>query len=141
MIDFARPCLRCLTLLLLSLLLLSGCAGDAPRISFAALDFSLADAGSGGKLFGQSNGAAPACSACHNVEGGDESLGNSLAGVAAVAGERVANESAAQYLYWSIIRPGRYLVAGYSNLMYADYEASLEAADLADLIAYLLTLE
>ena len=47
-------------------------------------------------------------------------------------------QSAPGNLYWRL-RPGQHLVAGYSNLMYADYEDSLQAADLADLIAYLLT--
>ena len=61
--------------------------------------------------------------------------------VAAVAATRVSGQSAEQYLYWSIVRPGQHLVAGYSNLMYAEYEDSLEAADIADLIAYLLTLD
>ena len=61
--------------------------------------------------------------------------------MANVAAARVAGQSAREYLYWSILRPGRYVVAGYSNIMYAGYEERLEAADIADLIAYLLTLE
>ena len=75
------------------------------------------------------------------IAGQHSAIGNSLAGLAAVAAERVAGQSAEAYLYWSILRPGRHLVAGYSNIMYAGYEDSLEAADIADLIAYLLTLE
>ena len=54
---------------------------------------------------------------------------------------RASRTVRAEYLYWSILRPGRYVVAGYSNIMYAGYEEGLEAADIADLIAYLLTLE
>ncbi len=133
--------LRPLTLTLLGVLLLAACSVEPPRISFDRLDFDLADAGSGEKLYNQSNNEAPACSACHAIDGASSGIGNSLAGLAAVAAERVAGQSAREYLYWSILRPGRHLVAGYSNLMYADYEDSLEAADLADLIAYLLTLE
>lgn len=121
-------------------LLLGACSADEPRISFDELDFALADAGSGEKLFNQSNDEAPACSACHSVTGEQSSIGNSLAGLAATAGSRVAGQSAAEYLYWSVLRPGRYLVAGYSNIMFADYEERLEAPDLADLIAYLQTL-
>ena len=116
------------------------CSVDAPRIAFDSLDFDLADAGSGEKLYNQSNNEAPACSACHATSGASSSIGNSLAGLAGVAADRVAGQSAQEYLYWSILRPGQHLVAGYSNLMYADYEDSLQAADLADLIAYLLTL-
>jgi len=39
------------------------CSVDAPRIAFDNLDFDLADAGSGEKLYNQSNNEAPACSA------------------------------------------------------------------------------
>ncbi len=122
-------------------LLLSSCSADLPRVALADLDFDLADAGSGEKLFNQSNNEAPACSACHSLTGQSSGMGNSLAGIAALAGGRVAGQSAEEYLYWSILRPGQYLLAGYSNLMYSRYEESLEPADLADLIAFLLTLD
>lgn len=136
-----RGSLRPLTLALLGALLLAACSVEPPRIAFDSLDFDLADAGSGQKLYNQSNNEAPACAACHSIDGASSSIGNSLAGLADAAADRVAGQSAREYLYWSILRPGQHLVAGYSNLMYADYEDSLEAADLADLIAYLLTLE
>ncbi|MCE2473634.1 MAG: c-type cytochrome [Anaerolineae bacterium] len=106
-----------------------------------SVDFDLADAGSGEKLYNQSNNEAPACSACHAISGASSSIGDSLAGLADVAADRVAGQSAQEYLYWSILRPGQHIVAGYSNIMYAGYEVSLEAADIADLIAFLLTLE
>ena len=137
--DF-RARFSLMPMLLLGALLLAACSVEPPRIAFEGLDFDRADAGSGEKLYNQSNNEAPACAACHSVSGASSSIGNSLAGLAAVAADRVEGQSAQEYLYWSILRPGRHLVAGYSNLMYADYEHSLEAADLADLIAYLLTL-
>ena len=126
--------------LALAIALLSACSTDAPRIALTDLDFNLADAGSGEKLYNQSNNDAPACSACHSITGEDSGIGNSLAGLAAVAGARVNGQSAEEYIYWSVLRPGQHLVAGYANLMYAEYDESLEPADLADLIAYLLTL-
>lgn len=129
-----------LALCFLATLLLAACNADAPRYPFDALDFALADAGSGEKLFHQSNNEAPACAACHSVTGESSGIGNSLGSISAVAAERVAGQSAEEYLYWSILRPGQHLVAGYSNIMYANYEEGLEAADIADLIAYLLTL-
>lgn len=129
-----------LALISLAALFTSACSAAAPRIAFEELDFALADAGSGEKLFNQSNNEAPACAACHSITGESSGIGNSLAGIAAVAAKRVAGQSAEEYLYWSILRPGQLLVAGYSNIMYAEYEDSLQAADLADLIAYLLTL-
>lgn len=131
----------CLCALMIGVLLLGACSEDRPRIAFDELDFALADAGSGEKLFNQSNNEAPACSTCHSVAGEQRSIGNSLAGLAVAAGSRVRGQSAEEHLYWSVVRPGRYLVAGYSNIMFADYEDRLEAPDLADLIAYLLTLD
>ena len=138
--SFSRGNFGLLTVALYCLLLLAACNAEPPRIAFDSLDFDLADAGSGEKLYNQSNNDAPACAACHAIEGTGIGIGNSLAGLADVAADRVAGQSAQEYLYWSILRPGQHLVAGYSNLMYADYEDSLQAADLADLIAYLLTL-
>ena len=129
-----------LALISLCLALMTACSAGPPRIAFADLDFALADAGSGEKLFNQSNNEAPACAACHSITGESSGIGNSLAGIASVAGQRVGGQSAEEYLYWSILRPGRHLVAGYSNIMYARYEEGLEAADVADLIAYLMTL-
>lgn len=129
-----------LALLLLVTLLLTACKADAPRFPLDNLDFSQADAGSGEKLFNQSNNEAPACAACHSITGESSGIGNSLGSLATVASERVAGQSAEEYLYWSILRPGRHLVAGYANIMYGGYEDSMEAADVADLIAYLLTL-
>ncbi len=140
MCNFSRGTLHPLTLALLVALLLAACSAEPPRIAFDSLDFDLADAGSGEKLYNQSNNEAPACSACHAISGASSSIGNTLAGLGDVAADRVAGQPAQEYLYWSILRPGQHLVAGYSNLMYADYEDSLQAADLADLIAYLLTL-
>jgi hypothetical protein len=47
-----------------------------------------------------------------------------------------------EYLFESIVNPGAYLVANYSDgLMPAAYGGSLSEQDLADLIAYLLTLK
>ena len=129
-----------LAIVALAVLFASGCSAEAPRIAFQELDFALADAGSGEKLFHQSNNDAPACAACHAISGESSGIGNSLAGIAGLSAGRVAGQSAEEYLYWSILRPGQHLVAGYADTMYADYEDSLETADVADLIAYLLTL-
>ncbi len=134
------PRLLCLILALIATAS-AACSVEPPRIAFDSLDFDLADAGSGEKLFNQSNNEAPACSTCHSVTGEQSSIGNALAGLAGTAEDRVAGQSAEEYLYWSVLRPGRNLVAGYSNIMYAEYEDRLEASDLADLIAYMLTLE
>lgn len=120
---------------------LVGCEAEPPRIPFSEIDLSVADAGSGEKLFSQSHDSAPACSSCHVIEDESTGIGPSLEGLAEKAGNRVNGQSAEEYLYWSIVRPSSYLVTPYSNVMYADYEDVFDAADIADLIAYMLTLE
>lgn len=124
------------------IIMLAGCGEvEPPKILFDDIDFEFADAGSGEKLFGQSNNGAPNCVSCHTLEAGGGGIGPSLAGIGATAGNRVSGQSAEEYLYWSIVRPSQHLVAGYSNVMYATYEDAYEAADLGDLIAYMLTIE
>lgn len=131
---------RIILALLISLVLLAACQSKPAQIAFADLPLDQADAGSGEKLFQQTHGTAPACNLCHTTEG-NSTVGPALAGIARIAANRVNGQSAEEYLYWSIIQPSKYIVAGYSNLMYADYEKHLNAADIADIIAYLMTLE
>jgi len=128
--------LRRITLLVV-LLLLAACAPPATRHTFESLPQG--DPGSGEKLFAQSNGDAPACSSCHSIDG-SPNTGPSLRGIGEMAESRVADERAEEYLFYSIVRPARYMVRGYSNLMYDRYDEQFEAADIADLIAYMLTL-
>ena len=131
-----------LILVLLCSLVLAGCGeSDPPTIALEDIDMSVADAGSGEKLFSQSSNGAPTCISCHAVEGTNRGIGPSLAGIATVAGNRINGQDDVAYLYWSIVRPARFLVGGYSNVMYADYDTAYEPADIADLIAYLQTLE
>lgn len=126
--------------ILVSLVILSGCKSDPPKIAFTDIDMTVADAGSGEKLFHQSNNGASICATCHG-DNGDGGIGPSLKGVVDTAGNRVNGQSAEEYLYWSIISPSRYLVVGYSNVMYSEYGDVFGAEDIADLIAYLLALQ
>jgi hypothetical protein len=48
--------------------------------------------------------------------------------------------SAEEYAQTSILQPAAYLVSGFSNTMYNQYGQHLSQQDIADLIAYLLTL-
>ncbi len=127
-------------LLLISVVLLSGCEAEPPKILFDDIDMTVADAGSGEKLFQQSNNGAPTCASCHSIDGSG-GVGPSLQGIRETAANHGNGQSAEEYLYWSIISPSRSLTTGYSNLMYAKYDEIFEAADIADLIAYLLSLE
>jgi mono/diheme cytochrome c family protein len=117
--------------------MLAACAPPETRHTFDSLP--VGDPASGEKLFAQNNGDAPACTTCHTIDGGG-GTGPSLQGLGERAGTRVEGQSAEEYAFESIIRPARSMVQGYSNLMYAEYDKQLEAADIADLIAYILTL-
>ena len=130
-----------LALALFGVLLLAACSVEQPRIPFDSLDFDLADAGSGQKLYNQSNNEAPACSACHSLDGrAAESAIRSTAWQ--MSRRRASRDSPRRNTSTgaSCARVGTWS-RGFSNIMYADYEEGLEAADIADLIAYLLTLE
>jgi mono/diheme cytochrome c family protein len=100
---------------------------------------AVGDAARGEALFTQPVGGQPACSTCHTL---DETriVGPGLGGVAARTGERVPGESAEAYLYNSIAHPGAFIVEGYANVMPAAYADTLTGEQLADLVAYLLTL-
>lgn len=97
------------------------------------------DATRGQTAFNQSMSGAPTCSSCHTVDG-SPLLAPSLLGYAAVASTRVEDQSAEDYTYTSITRPPAYIVSGFGNTMYNQYGQRLTPQQIADLIAYLLTL-
>lgn len=115
--------------------LMTACSSPAPTFK----DLPLGDPIRGAALFNQTlNGATP-CANCHSLDGSIV-VGPTLKGVAMIAGTRVAGLSAGEYLYQSIISPAAYIVSGYSDEMYGQYGRELSAQQIADLIAYLLTL-
>jgi len=82
------------------------------------------------------------CTACHALEAGVTLVGPSWYQIGAVAATRVPGESAALYLYHSIIDPNQHVVEGFlPNLMPQTYGEQLSEQDLADLMQYLLTLQ
>lgn len=81
------------------------------------------------------------CATCHAVKGERQIVGPSLAGIATRAGERVAGESAEDYIYTSILHPDEYLVEGFAEgSMKQDFASVLTTDNVDDLIAYLMTL-
>ena len=68
-------------------------------------------------------------------------IGPSLAGIAGRAANRVEGQSAADYLQLSILRPGDYVVEGFSELMPTNFGTTLSGEQLDALLAYLMTLE
>jgi cytochrome c len=96
----------------------------------------------GEQIFRQGINSAPPCISCHQVTTGPGfGLGPSLAGVASRAGSRIDGLNAAEYLYQSITDPSVFLAPGYRELMYTNYGTDLSEQDIADLIAFLETLE
>lgn len=91
------------------------------------------DAAQGAALF-----ASLGCIGCHSLDG-TAGAGPSVAGIAGRAGNTVAGQSAADYLHEAMVEPAAFVVEGYGPIMPA-YD-TLGEADLAALVAYLLTLE
>jgi cytochrome c553/uncharacterized membrane protein len=106
---------------------------------FKYSDLPSGDAARGADLFAQSVNGAAACSGCHTLTG-SEGAGPTLQNFASVAGGRVAGQTAEEYAFYSILQPSKSLRPGFSNIMPTDYEAKLSKQDIADLIAYLMTL-
>jgi cytochrome c553 len=116
------------------ILLMAGCSQT--EIDFASLPAGNAEAGAA--LFDQAIKGAPTCVSCHMLT--DEILvGPGFAGLSERAATRIDTQSAEEYIFNSILHPSRYIVEGYSNLMYSEYGSRLSAQQVADLIAYLLT--
>lgn len=138
--------LRRLVALSLAGLLLLGCAGSNLLRSLVRPGRPAAvlagDPARGAEIFSQGRNEAPPCMTCHLVTKGGYgfSLGPNLQGVAERAGSRIAGFSAPQYLEDSILHPAHFVVPGFHVSMYTDYADHLSAQDVADLVAYLLTL-
>ncbi len=112
------------------------------------------DAAHGQQLFAQNaklaSGANAPCTACHSLVAGEVKVGPSLAGVASRAGSREPGKSAESYIRESIQLPSAYIVSddpahnykgpNGNSLMPDGLGNQMSPQDLADLIAYLLTL-
>lgn len=93
----------------------------------------------GEALYRVSINGAQSCISCHLLTDEDYT-GPGLGGYARVAGDRVAGESATDYTYNSIVRPADYILPGYSNVMPTGYRFRLTEQEMADIVAFLLTL-
>lgn len=81
------------------------------------------------------------CGGCHNVDPAITLTGPTWHNLADTAANREPGVGPAQYLYESIINPGAYLVADYpGGVMPATFGETISTEDMADLVAYLLTL-
>ncbi len=129
---------RTLTICAVFLLVLVGCA-DAGRESSLSFE-NLPPAGNaerGERVYFESSARIATCDSCHNE---DATGSPSLEGYGEIAGERVEGESALEYTFYAITAPGRYVLEDYGNAMPNTYDEELTARQIADLIAYLLSL-
>ena len=116
-------------------LILAGCSSTPPP---AAETLPEGDATRGAALFTEVINGAPSCSTCHTLDGSTV-VGPSLQGYAERAGTRT-EQSAEAYTHQSIVQPAAYIVEGFPNAMFTQYGQKLSGQQMADLIAYLLTL-
>ncbi len=134
-------------------------AGAAQAIEFdaagsdTAAELPAGDAARGEQIFAQqvkqASGSNAPCMACHSLVPGEVKTGPSLAGIAARAASRVPGETAEQYIRHSIQQPNAFIVpdnpaymgANGKSLMPEGLGNLMSKQDLADLIAYLLTLQ
>jgi mono/diheme cytochrome c family protein len=85
-----------------------------------------------------------ACSGCH-IQAANGTGPMTDGTYTRVSGERLqeaqfASYTAEQYLVESILRPANYITPGYTNVMPANFGEQLTTQDLADIIAYLQTM-
>lgn len=99
------------------------------------------DPAHGDLLFHKGANDAPACSSCHAMTESAFAIGPALGGIALHAGERMPDITAEQYLRESITNPQAYIAGGFRPIMYADYALHYSDQDIADLVAYLKTLQ
>ena len=118
---------------LLMVLFLAGCGGGGPP----------ANVKNGQALFNQSViGKGPGCSTCHSLSEKQVWVGPSLAGIATQAVKRIPEIAADDYLRRSILEPDAFLVPGFAaGTMPKTYSSELKPEQLADLVAFLMTLK
>ena len=134
-------------------------AGTAQVVEFDAAgsdtttELPAGDAARGEQLFAQqvkqASGSNAPCKACHSLVPGEILTGPSLAGVASRAGSREPGKTAEQYIRESIQQPNAFIVPDDPKFVQANGKSAMpeglgnlmSAQDLADLIAYLLTLQ
>jgi mono/diheme cytochrome c family protein len=121
----------------IAVFLLAACS--PADLDFQYSDLPQGDAGRGKDLFAKSINGTVACSNCHTLSGGD-TAGPTLQDYGPTAASRVEGQTAEEYTFYSTLQPSKYLVAGFSNVMPSNYDEKLSKQEIADLIAYMLTL-
>ncbi|HZY43809.1 MAG TPA: c-type cytochrome, partial [Anaerolineae bacterium] len=110
------------------------------------------DAARGADLFAQKvkfeSGSAAPCKACHSLQPNTVIVGPSLSDIGMMGATMVPGKAAADYIRESVQNPSAFIVPGNEkfvnngkSLMPEGLGNNMSAQDLADLIAYLLTLK
>jgi mono/diheme cytochrome c family protein len=83
------------------------------------------------------------CNACHTISGiSTGNIGPVLDGLATRAGDTVSGLTAEEYIRQSIETPSAFVVEGFADgIMPQTFAQTLSAEQIADLVAFLLTLE
>ncbi|MGI9643129.1 MAG: hydrogenase iron-sulfur subunit [Acidimicrobiia bacterium] len=117
-------------------------AGDVLEFAFIDRVFeSRAEAGRS-LYFETTLGVNAGCRVCHSLRPGEVIVGPTFAGIGTAAATRIPGMSAEDYLFESILDPNAYIVDGFEpNVMLANYDELLSEEEIANLVAFLLTLE
>lgn len=93
-------------------------------------------------IFTQGANGAPPCATCHQTSAGASgfSIGPNLSGVHDRAASRIEGFTAEAYVENSILNPADFVVSGYQNVMFPQYAEYYSPQEVADLIAYVLSL-
>ncbi len=140
---------KTLVFVLLALsLLLAACGGksSAPAAPSGGEGAAMkGDPAHGKELFNSATlGNGPGCATCHSLEDGVTLVGPSLAGIAteAAGDAEKAGVTPEEFLRESIVDPDADVASGFSpGVMYPNYGKELSEQDIADLIAFLMTLK
>jgi cytochrome c551/c552 len=81
------------------------------------------------------------CATCHALVPDTIIIGPSLNGIATQAETRVPGQSAEEYITLSILRPGDYVVEGFTNVMITNLAKEITSEEMNALVAFLLTLK
>lgn len=118
--------------------LLVACSPD--ELDYSYDDLPSGDPVRGSSVFIQPIDGGTSCQSCHAVDSEQSKTGPSLQDYGTLASQRIKQQSAEEYTFRSILRPSEHIVQGYSNVMPSNYAQKLSRQEIADLIAYLLTL-
>jgi nitric oxide reductase subunit C len=127
------------------LLPLVACGGGDDSSSTTTDGEITSDASRGESLYQQTAigaASAPGCVTCHSLEPGVQLVGPSHAGIGTRAETAVPGKAAEEYLEESIAEPDAEVTEGFaSGVMYQNYKTDLSDAEIADLVAFLMTLK